>query len=155
MVTGARPTETSPKIGSATIQKVTIMLVLSIIYAGALVWISAVVQHVQNLKGQGVQWVTSDRSKAIADDGFTGRSARALRNNVESALMYLPVALVAAILHRTSAVIVWVPVIYMVVRTTFTLFYWLKVNQLRSLSWLIGMICVLALTIDVAVAALS
>ena len=132
-----------------------IMLVLSIIYAAALVWVSAVAQHIQNLKVQGAGWVTSDRSQPVADDGFIGRSARTLRNNVESALMYVPVALVAAVLHHGSGISLWVPAIYMTVRTTFTLFYWLKLNQLRSLSWLIGMICILALTVDLAVAALG
>jgi uncharacterized MAPEG superfamily protein len=34
----------------------------------------------------------------------------------------------------------------MVVRTTFTLGYWLKINPVRSLSWLIGMICILVLS---------
>jgi uncharacterized MAPEG superfamily protein len=39
----------------------------------------------------------------------------------------------------------WVPLVYLIVRTTFTLGYWLKVNALRSLSWLVGMICVAVL----------
>jgi uncharacterized MAPEG superfamily protein len=34
----------------------------------------------------------------------------------------------------------------MLVRTTFTLGYWLRINPLRSLSWLIGMICIAILT---------
>ena len=119
------------------------MLALSIVYAGALVWISAIAQHLNNLTVHGARWVTSDRSQTIADDGFTGRSTRALRNNLESAAMYVPVALVALFLHPASAIVTWVPSIYMVVRTTFTLGYWLKINPVRSLSWLIGMICIL------------
>lgn len=102
------------------------MLALSIVYAGALVWISAIAQHLNNLTVHGARWVTSDRSQPIADDGFTGRSTRALRNNLESAAMFVPVALV--------------------VRTTFTLGYWLKINPVRSLSWLIGMTCILVLS---------
>jgi glutathione S-transferase len=109
------------------------------------------VQHVQNLKAQGAKWVTSDRSEAAANDGFTGRAARTLRNNIESAAMYVPIAAAAAILHLNSTVITWVAVVYIIVRTTFTLFYWFGINQLRSLSWLIGMICILVLAINVAV----
>jgi uncharacterized MAPEG superfamily protein len=119
------------------------MLALSIVYAGALVWISAIAQHLNNLTVHGAKWVTSDRSQPIADDGFTGRSKRALRNNLESAAMYVPVALVVLFLHPASAIATWVPAIYMVVRTTFTLGYWLPV---RSLSWLIGMTCILVLS---------
>ena len=113
------------------------MLALSIVYASALVWISAIAQHVNNLTVRSARWVASDRSQPIADDGFTGRSTRALRNNLESAAMYVPVALVALFLHPTSAIVSWVPAIYMVFRTTFTLGYWLKINPVRSLScWL-------------------
>jgi uncharacterized MAPEG superfamily protein len=124
---------------------------LSIIYAALLVWLSAVVQHVQNLKAQGAKWVTSDRSEPVANDGFTGRAARTLRNNIESAAMYVPIAVAATILHLNSSVITGAAVVYVAARTTFTLFYWFKINQLRSLSWLIGMICILVLTINVAV----
>jgi hypothetical protein len=48
------------------------MLTLSIIVAGALVWLSAIVQHIGNLTGIGAQWVMSDRSQAVRDDGFVG-----------------------------------------------------------------------------------
>ena len=130
------------------------MLALSIVYAGVLVWISAIAQHVNNLAAHGAVWVASDRSQPISDDGFTGRSTRALRNNLESAAMYVPIALVALALHRSSVIVTWVPVVYMVVRTTFTLGYWLKINAVRSLSWLIGMICIAVLAIGLLSAGL-
>ena len=131
------------------------MLALSIVYAGALVWISAIAQHLNNLTVHGARWVASDRTQPIVDDGFTGRSTRALRNNLESAAMYVPVALVALFLHPASAIVTWVPAVYMVVRTTFTLGYWLKINAVRSLSWLIGMICILVLSGSLASGLLS
>src|SRR6476646_8207359 len=56
------------------------VIVLSIIYAAALVWVSAVVQHINNLKSHGSTYVTSDRSQSIGEDGFIGRSGRTLRN---------------------------------------------------------------------------
>ncbi len=71
------------------------MLTWSIVYAGILVWVSALAQHFNNLFVHGAKWVASDRSKLIPEDGFTGRSTRALRNNLESAAMYVPVALAA------------------------------------------------------------
>jgi hypothetical protein len=78
------------------------MLTLSIIVAGALVWISAIGQHVGNLLGVGAKWVMSDRSQSVGSDGFIGRSARTLRNNVESGAMYAPVAVMALFLHQSS-----------------------------------------------------
>ena len=78
------------------------MLTLSIIVAGALVWISAVGQHIGNLTSHGAKWVMSDRSHPVSDDGFAGRSARTLRNNVESCAMYVPVAFLSLVLHQSS-----------------------------------------------------
>jgi AraC-like DNA-binding protein len=39
------------------------LLTFSIIYAGALVWTSALAQHVGNLSSHGVKWVASDRCR--------------------------------------------------------------------------------------------
>jgi uncharacterized MAPEG superfamily protein len=122
------------------------LLTISIVWAGALVWISALAQHIGNLTAHGVQWVAGDRSQSVPDDGFSGRAARALRNNLESAVMWVPAAFVAIFNGQTSTLLTWVPVIYIVVRTTFTLGYWLRINPMRSLSWLIGMFCIAILT---------
>jgi uncharacterized MAPEG superfamily protein len=117
------------------------MLTLSIIVAGALVWISAVGQHIGNLTSHGAKWVMSDRSHPVSDDGFPGRSARTLRNNVESCAMYVPVAFLSLVLHQSSWATGVTAGVYAAIRTIFTLCYWLKFNSLRSLSWLVGMIC--------------
>jgi uncharacterized MAPEG superfamily protein len=118
------------------------MLTLSIIVAGALVWISAIGQHVGNLTNVGAKWVMSDRSQAISSDGFIGRSARTLRNNVESGAMYVPIAVMALFLHQPSSITLVIAGFYATARVIFTLCYWLKINSLRSLSWLVGMICI-------------
>ena len=72
------------------------MVTLSIIVAGVLVWLSAIVQHIGNLTGIGAKWVMSDRSQAVRDDRFVGISAGALRNNLESCAMYVPSALMVS-----------------------------------------------------------
>lgn len=81
------------------------MLTWSIVYAGILVWVSALAQHFNNLFVHGAKWVASDRSKLIPEDGFTGRSTRALRNNLESAAMYVPVALAALTMNEHSPIV--------------------------------------------------
>jgi uncharacterized MAPEG superfamily protein len=83
----------------------------------------------------------SDRSQAISSDGFIGRSARTLRNNVESGAMYVPIAMMALFLHHSSSITVVIAGVYATARVIFTLCYWLKISSLRSLSWLVGMIC--------------
>ena len=35
--------------------------------------------------------------------------------------------------------------VHAVTRVIFTLCYWLKINALRSLSWLVGMICIVVM----------
>jgi uncharacterized MAPEG superfamily protein len=56
--------------------------------------------------------------------------------------MYVPSALTVFVLHQSSSVIAVTAAVYAPARAIFTLCYWLKINSLRSLSWLVGMICV-------------
>ena len=49
------------------------VMALSIICAAALVWVSAVVQHINNLTSHDSKYVMSDRSQSIGEDSFTGR----------------------------------------------------------------------------------
>jgi uncharacterized MAPEG superfamily protein len=124
-----------------------ILELISLLFAGALVWVSALIQHVNNVRSRGVPFVMSDRSAPLSDDGFTGRATRALRNNMESALMYVPVALVAVVSQEHSAVTYYVAAYWMLSRSTFTLGYWFKVNLLRSLSWSTGMLAIAILAV--------
>ena len=123
------------------------MLTLSIITAGALVWLSAIAQHIGNLTGVGAKWVMSDRSQSVPDDGFVGRSARTLRNNLESCAMYVPAALMVFVLDQSSSVIAITAGTYTAARVVFTLCYWARINSLRSLSWLVGMICIAVMAV--------
>ena len=118
------------------------MLTLSIIVAGALVWISAIAQHVGNLADHGAKWVMSDRSQSVGNDGFVGRSARTLRNNLKSCAMYVPIAFMALLMHQSSSITSVTGGVYVIARAIFTPCYWLEINSLRSLSWLVGMICI-------------
>jgi len=122
---------------------------LSIVFAGALIWLSALVQHINTGRTKGPAFALSDRSEALPDSGFTGRSARTLRNNIESALMYLPPMLIIILLGQQSALTSYLATAYIALRTAFTLAYWFRINLLRTAAWLGGMI-VIAITIGVA-----
>ncbi len=76
---------------------------LSVLFAGFLVWLSALIQHFSNILERGARYVMSDRSVAPAVQGFFGRATRTLSNNIESALMYAPAVLVLILLERTTA----------------------------------------------------
>ncbi len=128
------------------------MLAVSIVFTGLLVWISAIVQHVTNVKLRGASYVMSDRSKATSDEGFLGRAGRTLRNNMESSLMFVPIALVAEISHARTSIATWSAAAYIAARAIFTVSYWWNINPLRSYAWSVGMLAVIAIAADTLLA---
>jgi uncharacterized MAPEG superfamily protein len=114
--------------------------------AGALVAISAVVQHLNTVVSKGFGVVFSDRSTPLSRDGFAGRAARTLQNNLESAAMVTPAALVIAMTRTESQIALIIAVIYLAARLSFTASYWFGINMARSASWAIGMAAVAMLT---------
>jgi uncharacterized MAPEG superfamily protein len=114
--------------------------------AGALVAISALVQHLNTVISKGLGFVFTDRSTPLSRDGFAGRAARTLQNNLESAAMVAPAALVIAITRSETEIITTTALIYLAARLGFTVFYWYGVNVTRSISWATGMIAIAILT---------
>ena len=127
----------------------------SLIFMGALVWVSALAQHFANVAARGAAYAVSDRSTAPEMAGFYGRATRTLANNMESALMYGPPTILIILLDRSSTVTHWTSGIYIVARTLFTLSYWLRIPNVRSLGWLAGMFCAAAMAVAATLAALS
>ena len=120
---------------------------ISVIFTAALVWLSALVQHVTNVLERGSQYVVSDRSVPPPLQGFFGRATRTLANNIEATLMWAPPVLTILILHRTTWLSQLFAAAYIGVRITFTLSYWFKIPIVRSLAWFAGMICCAAVTV--------
>jgi hypothetical protein len=60
----------------------------SVVFAGVLVWLSALVQNLSNASERGAKYVISDRSVSPPLQGVFGRATRTLANNIESALMW-------------------------------------------------------------------
>ena len=114
---------------------------LSVVFAAGLVWLSALVQHMTNVLQRGTRYVVSDRSVPPPMVGFFGRATRALANNIESALMWVPPAMVILLLHRASWMSQLSAQTYVGARTVYVLSYWLKIPVIRSLAWFVGMIC--------------
>jgi uncharacterized MAPEG superfamily protein len=114
---------------------------ISVVFAGALVWFSALVQHLSNVVERGTQYVISDRSAPPSLVGFFGRATRTLTNNIESALMWVPPVVVILMLHHTSWISQLAAQTYVGTRAVYALSYWLKIPVIRSLAWFVGMIC--------------
>ena len=125
----------------------TSMEAISVIVAAILVWLSALVQHMTNVKERGPQYVMSDRSVLPPMQGFFGRATRTLANNIESALMWVPPVVVILIQHRTTWLSHLFAATYICARIIFALSYWLKIAVVRSLAWFAGMICCAAVTL--------
>lgn len=117
------------------------MELLSAVFASALVFLSVLVQHMNNVHGKGVAYVLSSRAEPPAASAFTGRATRTLQNCIESCAMYAPVALAIVVLHKESYLTYYAALIYMIVRVIFVFSYWFGVIGLRSAAWSVGMIC--------------
>ncbi len=55
--------------------------------------------------------------------------------------MYIPPVVVILLLHRSTWISQLSAVTYIGARSVFALSYWLKIPVVRSLAWLVGMIC--------------
>lgn len=111
----------------------------AILSAGLLVFLSAALQHANTVSTRGLRFVFTDRSTPLAREGFAGRAARTLQNNLESAAMFVPPAAILVLLGQTTLVTTLAAAVYIVARVGFTLSYWLGANRPRSLFWGIGM----------------
>jgi uncharacterized MAPEG superfamily protein len=114
---------------------------ISVVFAAVLVWLSALVQNGSNASERGAKYVMSDRSVSPPLQGFFGRATRTLANNIESALMWVPPVVVLLMLHRATWISQLSAEAYIGARVVFTLSYWLKIPVIRSLAWLVGMVC--------------
>ena len=128
---------------------------IALLTAGALVFISAGVQHLNTIGSKGLAFVFTDRATPLSRDGFAGRAARTLQNNLESAGMVAPAAMVLLVLGVSNPIVTGAALIYAGARVGFTLAYWAGVNKARSFFWGLGMAMIAVLTIQAMLAAAS
>lgn len=123
--------------------------------AGALIFASAGVQHFHTVTSRGVGFVLTDRSAPLSREGFAGRAARTVQNNLESLGMILPASVVLLIHGADNGLLTSAALTYSAVRVGFTLSYWAGVSQLRSIFWGVGMAMIAFLTVQAAFALIS
>ncbi|WP_417684057.1 MAPEG family protein [Roseibium sp.] len=112
-----------------------------------IVFASAAIQHAGTVLSRGVGFAMTDRSEALPETGFSGRSRRTLQNNLESATMAVPILTVLVSLNLASGLTGIFSLIYLAARVSFTINYWIGFSRLRSFSWGIGMACLVALAV--------
>jgi uncharacterized MAPEG superfamily protein len=120
---------------------------IALLTAGALVFVSAAVQHLNTIGSKGLGFVFTDRAAPLARDGFAGRAARTLQNNLESAGMVAPAAAILLAFGTESMVVVAAALLYAAARIGFTLSYWAGINKLRSAFWGLGMASIAVMTV--------
>ncbi len=128
-------------LGQITAADIASIEATSVVFAAALVWLSALVQQMGNVLLRGTPYVIGDRSVPPPQQGFFGRATRTLANNIESAMMWAPPVVVILILHRTNWASHLAAETYIGARVVFALSYWLNIPVVRSLAWFVGMIC--------------
>ncbi len=121
---------------------------IALIAAGALVFVSAAVQHLNTVGSRGVGFILTDRATPLSREGFAGRAARTLQNNLESMGMVTPPALVLLIADADSVIVTGAALFYALARTGFTLSYWAGINKMRSFLWGLGMAMIAVLTVN-------
>ena len=124
----------------------------AILVAGLLVFLSAAIQHANTVSTRGLGFVFTDRATPLTREGFAGRAARTLQNNLESAARFVPAAAIVVLLEQANALTAIAATIYVGTRIGFTLSYWLGANRPRSLFWGIGMAAIAVMSASAALA---
>ena len=121
---------------------------IALLATGALVFVSAAVQHLNTVSSKGLGFVFTDRATPLGRDGFVGRAARTVQNNLESAAMALPALVALSLAGVTDVITSTAAMLYVLARIGFTFSYWLGIHRLRSLFWGIGMAMIAVLTVS-------
>jgi uncharacterized MAPEG superfamily protein len=132
-----------------------VIVTLALLTTGALVFLSAAVQHLNTVGSKGLAFVFTDRATPLSREGFAGRAARTLQNNLESSAMVIPPLAILAFYEVSSAPVLAAAAVYPIVRVGFTISYWAGVSHLRSLFWGFGMAMIAILTVNAGLALLT
>ncbi len=132
------------------------MFVTSALLAtGALVFVSAAVQHLNTVGSKGLAFVFTDRATPLSRDGFAGRAARTLQNSLESAGMAVPALAILAMLDVSNVVVLAAALAYSIARVGFVVSYWAGASRLRSFFWGVGMAMIAILSVNAGLAVLA
>ena len=73
--------------------------------------------------------------------GFGARALAAHQNSFESLIIYTMATAVVLATNNTSITVQVLAVVYLVARVVYCVMYYLNLDKMRSLMWLIGLLC--------------
>ena len=90
-------------------------------------------------RAKGMQYVTGNRADPVdADAPVAGRLARTVRNSIEAAVLFVPLALATELLGTSNALTQWGAIVFVAARVAYALLYPLGIVGLRTLAWNAG-----------------
>jgi len=102
--------------------------------------------------GIGIRWGTGARDLPHAPHVLEGRATRALRNLLETAPVFIALALVIELSVRSSVMTQYAVVVYLTARVLYLPLYLAGVPWLRSLTWNIATGALAAMLLGILIA---
>ncbi|MEM7638549.1 MAG: MAPEG family protein [Pseudomonadota bacterium] len=107
----------------------------------AVVWTTLILFTLLMVQGtlvplnQGLAWGLGSRDAARDKSAFQERTGRTIANHIEGMLLFIPLAMLVALLELSSTLTLWGAGLYLGGRVAFALFYLPGVPYLRSAAW--------------------
>ena len=98
---------------------------------------------------QGLAWGLGSRDAARDKSAFQERTGRTIANHIEGMLLFIPLAIMVALLELSSALTLWGAGLYLGGRVAFTLFYLPGIPYLRSAAWGVAILGIILLAVPV------
>lgn len=99
-------------------------------------------------QAKGMAYVTGNRTEPVgADVPVTGRLTRTVRNSMEAAILFVPLALATEVLGISNTLTQWGAIVFVAARVVYSLLYPLGIVGLRSLAWNAGFAALAAMAL--------
>lgn len=99
-------------------------------------------------RAKGLTYVTGNRADPVdADAPVAGRLARTVRNSIEAAVLFVPLALATEVLGTSNALTQWGAMVFVAARIAYAMLYPLGIVGLRTLAWNTGFAALAAMAL--------
>ncbi|HBS41980.1 MAG TPA: hypothetical protein DEA26_04820 [Oceanospirillales bacterium] len=98
-------------------------------------------QAIIAMNDYGLPYVLGNRDTPPGSESLlVNRLERAIRNNIESAIIFAPLILIAAITHISNMAIQWGAIVFVGSRLAYAFLYAFGISGVRTLIWNIGIL---------------
>ena len=109
-------------------------------YSVALLFVLILVQATVGVRAQGLTPMAGPRDNLGEPTPFQGRMKRVVDNHREGLILFAPLALIAAVTHTTSPMIVLGAQLFFYSRLVHAALYVFGVPMVRPLAWAVGIV---------------